>query len=73
MKARVLFGVFGFAFVLLALYVFPPIVLELVVAALCVFATYEVLGSTKLVRNHLELRWDWLSVISACCRCGSRA
>ena len=43
------------AFVLLALYVFPPIVLELVVAALCVFATYEVLGSTKLVRNHLEL------------------
>ena len=44
MKARVLFGVFGFAFVLLALYVFPPIVLELVVAALCVFATYEVLG-----------------------------
>lgn len=79
MKARVLFGVFGFAFVLLALYVFPPIVLELVVAALCVFATYEVLGSTKLVRNHLELllampsRWDWLSVISASCRCGSRA
>ena len=46
---------FGFVFVLLALYVFPPIVLELVVAALCVFATYEVLGSTKLVRNHLEL------------------
>ena len=34
MKARVLFGVFGFAFVLLALYVFPPIVLELVVTAL---------------------------------------
>ena len=55
MKARVLFGVFGFAFVLLALYVFPPIVLELVLAALCVIATYEVLGSTGLVRNHLEL------------------
>ena len=34
MKARVLFGVFGFAFVLLALYVFPPIVLELVLVAL---------------------------------------
>ena len=31
MKARVLFGVFGFIFVLLALYVFPPIVLEAVV------------------------------------------
>lgn len=55
MKARVLFGVFGFIFVLLALYVFPPIILEAVVAALCVFATYEVLGSTKLVHNRLEL------------------
>lgn len=44
MKARVLFGVFGFIFVLLALYVFPPIVLEAVVAALCVIATCEVLG-----------------------------
>ena len=55
MKARVLFGVFGFIFVLLALYVFPPIILEAVVAALCVFATYEVLGSTKLVLNRLEL------------------
>ena len=39
MKARVLFGVFGFIFVLLALYVFPPIILEAIVAALCVFAT----------------------------------
>lgn len=55
MKARVLFGVFGFIFVLLALYVFPPIILEAIVAALCVFATYEVLGSTKLVHNRLEL------------------
>ena len=40
---------------LLALYVFPPIVLEAVVAALCVIATCEVLGSTKLVHNRLEL------------------
>ena len=55
MKARVLFAVFGFIFVLLALYVFPPIVLEAVVAALCVIATCEVLGSTKLVHNRLEL------------------
>ena len=39
MKTRVLFGVVGFAFVLLALYVFPAIVLELAVAALCVLAT----------------------------------
>ena len=55
MKARVLFGVFGFIFVLLALYVFPPIVLEAVVAALCVIATCEVLCSTKLVHNRVEL------------------
>ncbi|WP_125115843.1 phosphatidate cytidylyltransferase [Agathobaculum sp. Marseille-P7918] len=55
MKARVLFGVVGFAFVLLALYVFPSIVLEIAIAALCVLATYEVLGSTKLVHNRLEL------------------
>lgn len=55
MKARVLFGVVGFVFVLLALYVFPSIVLEIAVAALCVLATYEVLGSTKLVHNRLEL------------------
>lgn len=55
MKARVLFGVVGFIAVLLALYVFPSIVLELAIAALCVLATYEVLGSTKLVHNRLEL------------------
>lgn len=55
MKARVLFGVIGFIFVLLALYVFPPIVLEIVLAALCVLATYELVGSTKLVHNRLEL------------------
>lgn len=55
MKARVLFGVIGFVAVLLALYVFPPIVLEIAVAVLCLFATYEVLGSTRLVHNRLEL------------------
>ncbi|MDO5142805.1 MAG: phosphatidate cytidylyltransferase, partial [Eubacteriales bacterium] len=55
MKARVSFGVGGFVFVLLALYVFPTIVLELAVAALCVLATYEVLGSTRLLRNRLAL------------------
>lgn len=55
MKTRVAFGVVGFALVLLALYVFPPVVLEAAMAALCVIATYEVLGSTKLVRNRLQL------------------
>lgn len=55
MKARVLFGVFGFAFVLLALYVFPPIVLECVLLALCALATHEFLGSTGLVKNRLLL------------------
>ena len=55
MKARVLFGIIGFAAVLLALYVLPAIVLELAVAVLCVLATYELLGTTRLVRNRLEL------------------
>lgn len=55
MKTRVLFGVGGFIFVLLALYVFPPAVLEVIIAALCVLATYEVLGSTRLVHNRLLL------------------
>ena len=55
MKARVLFGVIGAVAVLLALYLFPPIVLELAVAALCVLATFEVLYPTKLVHNRLEL------------------
>ena len=55
MKERVLFGVGGSIAVLLALYVFPSIVLELVVAVLCVFATWEVLGPTKLVHNRIEL------------------
>lgn len=55
MKTRVVFGVVGFIFVLLALYVFPPIVLEIMIAALCMLATYELLSSTKLVRNRLVL------------------
>ena len=55
MKARVLFGVIGFVAVLLALYVFPAIVLEIAVAVLCLFATYEVIGTTRLVHNRLEL------------------
>lgn len=55
MKARVIFGVAGFIAVLLALYVFPSIVLEIAVAALCLFATYEVLGPTRLLHNRLEL------------------
>lgn len=45
----------GFIAVLLALYVFPSIVLEIAVAALCLFATYEALGPTRLVHNRLEL------------------
>lgn len=55
MKTRVLFGVVGFIFVLLALYVFPPLVLELALAALCVLATLELLYATRLVRNRLLL------------------
>lgn len=51
MKARVLFGVGGFLFVLLALYVLPPVVLALAVSALCVCASYELIVPTGLVKN----------------------
>ncbi|MGM9613373.1 MAG: phosphatidate cytidylyltransferase [Butyricicoccus sp.] len=51
MKARVLFGVGGFAFVLLALYVFPPVVLAIALTALCVLASYELTAATGLVKN----------------------
>lgn len=51
MKARVLFGVGGFAVVLLALYVFPPLVLALLLGALCGIAAYEMLAPTGLVRD----------------------
>ena len=55
MKKRVIFGVVGLIFVLLALYRFPPIVLEAALAALSALATYELLGSTKLVRDRVML------------------
>ncbi len=55
MKTRVLFGVCGFVFVLLALYVLPPVVLEVLMAAMCVIACHELLGAAKLVRNRMEL------------------
>lgn len=51
MKARVLFGVGGFLFVLLALYVLPPVVLALAISALCVCASYELIVPTGLVKN----------------------
>lgn len=56
MKARVLFGVGGFLFVLLALYVLPPIVLALAVSALCVCASYELIVPTGLVKNRAMQR-----------------
>ena len=55
MKKRVIFGVVGLIFVLLALYRFPPIVLEAALAALSALATYELLGSTRLVRDWVML------------------
>nr|WP_297279294.1 phosphatidate cytidylyltransferase [uncultured Butyricicoccus sp.] len=51
MKARVLFGVIGFVFVLLALYVLPPVVLAVAVSALTVLAAFEVLYPTGLVKD----------------------
>ena len=55
MKKRVIFGVVGLIFVLLALYRVPPIVLEAALAALSALATYELLGSTRLVRDRVML------------------
>lgn len=52
MLTRVLFGVVGFVFVLLALFVFPPLVLQLALALLCALATYELLCPTGLVKSH---------------------
>lgn len=55
MLARVLFGAFGFLFVLLALFVFPPAVLEIALALLCALATYELLGTTQIVKSRKVL------------------
>lgn len=51
MKARVLFGVVGFIFVLLALYVFPPVVLAVALSTLASVAAYELIAPTNLVKN----------------------
>lgn len=51
MRTRIIFGVCGFAFVLLALYVFPPVVLYLCVSVLCGLACYELTGTTGLVKE----------------------
>lgn len=56
MKARVLFGVIGFAFVLLALYVLPPIVMAVAVSALCVLASFELIHPTGLVKDRWMVR-----------------
>ena len=61
MKARVLFGVIGFIFVLLALYVLPPIVLGLAITALCVLAAYEIMHPTGLVKDRWMLRASMLA------------
>ncbi len=53
MKARVLFGLIGFAFVLLSIFRFPPVILETLMLPLCALATYEFIGSTGLVRNRM--------------------
>ncbi len=60
MKARVLFGVGGFLFVLLALYVLPPVVLALSISALCVCASYELTVPTGLVKNR-GMKWVTLA------------
>ncbi len=61
MKARVLFGVIGFVFVLLALYVFPPVVMAIALTVLATLATYELTKPTGLVKNPIVLRTAWFS------------
>ena len=61
MKARVLFGVIGFVFVLLALYVFPPVVMAIALTVLATLATYELTEPTGLVKNPIVLRTAWFS------------
>lgn len=65
MKARVLFGVGGFIFVLLALYVLPPFVLYAAMTALCMLAAYELSAPTGLVRGKWLLA---LALAAALCQ-----
>lgn len=62
MKTRVIVGCTGAVLVVLALYVFPPIVLELLLAVLCGIAAHEILCSTKFVKNKLM---QFLSIVTA--------
>ncbi len=65
MKARILFGVGGFVFVLLALYVLPPFVLYAAMTALCMLAAYELAAPTGLVRGKWLLA---LALAAALCQ-----
>lgn len=51
MRTRVIFGVVGAAYVLLCIFAFPPSVLYISLAVLCMMATYELIGPTRLVRD----------------------
>lgn len=55
MKQRILFGVFGVLFVLLALFVLPPLIAELTLTALACVAVYELIDPTKLVRDRVMI------------------
>lgn len=62
MKIRIIVGCAGAVLVALALYVFPPIVMELLLAVLCTIAAYEILRSTRFVKNKLM---QLLSLVTA--------
>lgn len=51
MRSRIAFGVIGFAFVLCALFILPPIVLEIALVLLCGLAAWEITVPTGLVRD----------------------
>lgn len=60
MATRVIVGVVGFALVLLVVYVFPPVCIPVLMAVFCALASFELLGSTKLLPFKRML---WVSLL----------
>ena len=55
MKQRVIFGVCGGAAILLALFVLPPVILKIAMTFLVCVAVFELIASTKLVRDRVMI------------------
>ena len=55
MKQRVIFGVVAAIALLLALFVLPPVILKLALTFLVCVAVFELIGTTKLVRDRVMI------------------